>query len=297
MSPGRAVSGGMNGDTIVEGPPNGAPWQNWGFDPPQVHLRWPQRRVYLDPNGADAIPEGSMPTWSYWGFDGVWPQPPSPLPRQRRAGGFEVGEPGEEYIFFPIAPQIVNMGFEGVWPQPPFPRIRLSGSIMRGEDGIGAPFFAWQNAGWEVQSVQPPFPATANVALNNRRAGILPEWNVEAVYQNWVNAGWAVQPVQPPKPRPERAGAVEVGEGGIDAIYFQVAPQIVLWGWEGIWPQPPARPGVKAAGKKWSSWARMNLVGTSGHTSSGQGVFQTVDDSPRPPLRRASSAIGRGTPL
>jgi len=54
---------------------------------------------------------------------------------------------------------------------------------------------------------------------------------------------------------------------------------------------------MKAAGKQRSSLQRMNLVGTSGHASRGQGLSQTTADSPRPPRRSASSASGRGTPL
>jgi hypothetical protein len=57
------------------------------------------------------------------------------------------------------------------------------------------------------------------------------------------------------------------------------------------------QPPHKGGGEELVVPAEDELLGPVRPPSRGQGVFQTADDSPRPPLRRASSASGRGTPL
>jgi hypothetical protein len=169
----------------------------------------------------------------------------------------------------------LNTGWEVQPVQPPHraPEVK-SAAIARGDDGIEARFVQWFNVGEEVQPLQPPHPRSEKSgALAAGDSGIeLPfispvvtiSWGFEqqptarrmlrpitvlrtvqddafAPLINWLNTGWEVQPVQPPHPRPERSGAVALGDTGTQGPF-------VNWlnaGWEVQSVQPPFYPTIR----------------------------------------------------
>src|SRR4029077_15107179 len=120
-----------------------------------------------------------------------------------------------------------NAGWEIQSVQPPHRRIERAAAVMRGDDGTQAAKINWFNTGCELQPVQPPHPAP------ERRAGAVMRGDdgIQFTKINCFNTGWEVQPVQPPHPRPERFGALAAGDSGAEAKCVFVSSTIT-WGFE-----------------------------------------------------------------
>lgn len=143
-------------------------------------------------------------------------------------------------------------------PHPPQPDGRFGG-LVKGDEGIYAPFVRFFPYGWEVAPVQPrhPRPEAAGAFMpseagieaqyvfvpsatfldapfthlryrGSNRAGLKGS-NQFPIWSTWINYGWDIPSFQPPHPRPERAGAIATSEPGVEAKF--VATQVV-WGWE-----------------------------------------------------------------
>jgi hypothetical protein len=174
-------------------------------------------------------------------------------------------------VYAPLV-QWFNVGYEVQAPSPPRPRPERSAAVMRGDDGTQAPFSVWKNGGWEVASHQPGHPKperSAAIAIGDHgtQAVFVPpvivtiQWGYEqsfqpphprreqriagtkggtgfAIFPNLLPAGWEVVPFQPPHTRPERSGAIQLGESGIEAALVQPVPPTAIWGFEAQWPQP-----------------------------------------------------------
>lgn len=95
--------------------------------------------------------------------------------------------------------------------------------------------FATLPAGWEVQPPQPPHTS------RRERSGAIEGRNQFRSF-SLLPVGFEVQPPQPPHPRPERSGAVMIGDTGAEAKFVFVAPPIVS-GYDAPTTQPrrPAR--------------------------------------------------------
>lgn len=68
----------------------------------------------------------------------------------------------------------------------------------------------------------------------------------ESPFVRWFVTGWEVQPPQPPYPRPERSGAIMVGDPGDENVFsfIQLPPTD---GWEIPWPFAKLSPAYRAA--------------------------------------------------
>ena len=220
----------VGGDSGIEGTYTAFYPYGWPVQPPQPPHPRPERVGCLI--GGDSGTEQVQITWLFAGWEIQPPQPPHPRPE--RVGAIEVGEQGIENVYFLVAPQVINWGFDGVWPQPPHPRPERFGTLIGGDVGIEATYSFFIPYGWPVQPPQPPHPRWEKFATL-----IGGDPGTEGIYINWQGAGWEVQPPQPPHPRPERSGSIAKGDDGEEYIFFPVAPQVINWGFDGVWPQPP----------------------------------------------------------
>src|SRR6516165_6526116 len=140
--------------------------------------------------GGDPGIEGTYTAW----INGGWPvQPVQPgHPRPERSGSIARGEDGIENIYFPTAPQIINLGFDGVWPQPPHQRPERAGAIAKGDEGTQGTYQVWRNGGWGPTPVHPPHPRPG-------RSGAIARWEdgTEAVY-SFIPPGFVSWGYEPP---------------------------------------------------------------------------------------------------
>jgi len=173
--------------------------------------------------------------WFNIGWEVQPVQPPHPAP-ERRAAGLMRGDDGMETIEI----KAFNFGWEIQSYQPQHLRPERSGSIVHGDDGtenqLLSAFFttSW---GFEIQSVQPPWPGSSRGSGYVPASGAIAKGDegIEFPLLNWFNTGFEVQPVQPPHPRPERAGGIMPIESGIEAAFVPPTP-IVNWGFDPFLP-------------------------------------------------------------
>jgi hypothetical protein len=190
-------------------------WQNIGWEIAPHQPRHPRVEKFATMVGGDPGIEGTYTAW----INGGWPvQPVQPgHPRPERSGSIARGEDGIENIYFPTAPQIINLGFDGVWPQPPHQRPERAGAIAKGDEGTQGTYQVWRNGGWEPTPVHPPHPRP-------ERSGAIARWEdgTEAVY-SFIPPGFVSWGYEPPitymHVRYARAAATMRGDDGIEGTY------------------------------------------------------------------------------
>ena len=181
------------------------PW----YETPWVYPRIKFERWASIANGDDGI-QNSFTFWQNAGWEIQSPQPPKPKPE--RGAQFARGHDG---IDLPYISAALTVDFD--WEQTPswiYTRKNFAqwAAIAPHEDATERPFQFWRNAGWEIQSVQPPRRRHEKWPLADWDDGNYDRLNV------WYNFGWPIQSPQPPHPRPERTGSIARGDEGIEAI-------------------------------------------------------------------------------
>jgi hypothetical protein len=217
-------------------PPIAAP-TTWSYDwSPML------RRPAINRSGLDGTVEFAFFNLLPMGWE-VQPVQP-PYPRTFRPGAIMAGDSGIEATFVFTPPVVFPYGWEAQLVQPPHPRPERAGSVLAGETGTEAPFVFVPPApvtwGYE-QGWQPPRLSSTF------KGGAVKGKSEFGIFPNLLPAGWEVQPVQPPHPRPERAGAVQVGDSGIEAAFIFTPPIVFPNGWE-VQPVQPPHPRSERSG-------------------------------------------------
>jgi hypothetical protein len=164
--------------------------------------------------------------WFNTGWEVQPVQPPHPAP-ERRAAGIMRGDDG----FEAIEVKTFNFGWEIQSYQPQHLRPERSGSIARGDEGtesqLLSAFFTtpW---GFEIQSVQPPWPGAVRTSGYVPASGAIAHGDdgIEFPLLNWFNGGWEIQSVQPPHQFREKRGAFMFGETGTEAAFVPPTPAV-----------------------------------------------------------------------
>jgi hypothetical protein len=200
---------------------NEAPFINWynaGWEiqpPPPRQFREHRGLIFPREDGNESPFVG----WRNFG----WEIQPA-LPRHIFNRQFLQPEDGIQAAFVAPLASTSSWGFDAQSYQPQRIRWR-GGTIARGDDGNELPSINWYNAGWEIQSVQPPHrrPEVKSAAFVRIDDG------TEAILIRWFNAGWEIQSVQPPHRRPERAGAIAPKDDGIESPFIFIPLPTAAW--------------------------------------------------------------------
>jgi len=264
----------LKGDEGIQAPFDLFQPDGWEIQPYQPsHLRTEKAASFLKGHeGIDGIYVFVSSTQVSWGYE----IQPAVMTVPRRGAALWQGDDGTKGAFT----RWVNDGWDIQSAQPSHPRVERAAAIMAGESGIEFPFDLFQPYGWDVPSPQPPHPfAEKRGAFLKGNEGtdgkfvFVPAsqavwgWDVSniplsttvgrkfyalkgrvdfAFFPPWVNGGWEVQPWQPPHPRAERAGALMLGDGGIEAPYVFVPSTAVQWAWD-VQPFQPPHPRTERA--------------------------------------------------
>lgn len=237
-----------------------------GWEPNQVQLT--RRRVVDVPMGPQGLAPPAPATTPAWGFEPALPSPPRP--RHQRSGATARGDDGTQATFA----QFFGFGWPVAPVQPPHPRAERSGALAKGDDGL-AQLIQFIAPGWHIAPFQPPHPRReragavmtgeqGNEAVFVFVAPTTPAWGYDPQFQpprprrdrgsaikarsefgifpNLAPFGWNVHNVQPQHPRPERAGAVQAGEQGNEAVFIPTVVVAVPWGYAFEWQPPHPRP-------------------------------------------------------
>jgi hypothetical protein len=220
----------IGGDSGIEAPfiPPAVP--TWGFE---FTFQPPYQRRKLSTAIEDGA-EGVYTKWQNFGWEVQSPQPPNPWTANLgqnnvRSAALVGGDSGIEarlINFFPAGWEVQSV-------QPPHPRSERSGALAIGDSGIENKFVAtFTTSGWgfDAQPYQPQRIPRPSAAIARGDDGI------ELPLINFFPAGWEVQSVQSPHRRVERAGALAVGDAGIENVLATQAPVTSGWGFDPVLP-------------------------------------------------------------
>jgi hypothetical protein len=231
----RRASAIMLGEAGIETTENSAQFNFGGFiqswQPPHPV---PEKRAAAIMPWEDGI-ELPKINWFNTGWEVQPVQPPHPAP-ERRAAGTMRGDDGMETT----ETKWFNFGWEIQSYQPQHLRPERSGSITRGDEGtenqLLSAFFttSW---GFEIQSVQPPWPGAVRPSGYVPASGAIAHGDdgIEFPLLNWFNGGWEIQSVQPLHQFREKRGVFMFGEIGTEAAFVPPTP-IVNWGFDPFLP-------------------------------------------------------------
>ena len=262
-----AIARSDEGDESIFIPP-GFVTSKWGFEPAlplfSRHPTVAQRYPAIKGKSEYAIFPNFYPT----GFEIQNVQPPHP--RSEKAGSIMPKEDGIEAVYVPsLTPITSNWGFD-----PSLPLFAKHRTIPQGYPSAREDFIIFPKffpSGFEIQNVQPPYPAPNKratmpflpgidniysfISVGSINWGSYPELPMlrqfSTIRQRGAGAagesafaasstgpvGWEIQSWQPPHPRPERFAATVKGIDGTEA---KEIPFLGLWGFEIQSVQPPA---------------------------------------------------------
>ena len=188
----------------------------FGFDPSWFGTRKVTKSVDFSWN-IDAPLLGFQPA----GWEIAPPQPPTYPRSGNRTAALSQWEDGIEakFVFVPAA--TVTWAMDA----PAF-HVKRPVRAIDPQANIDAPLINFYPAGWEVQPPQPPH------RVNRLPAMLRGDDGTAATLIQFLAAGWEVAPPQPPHPRPERSGALMLGDPGNELPYVFVSPTPVPDGWE-----------------------------------------------------------------
>jgi hypothetical protein len=185
-------------------------------------------------------------------------QPPHPA-YEKHFAAFAPGEPAIDENPF-------RQFFPHGWPiqpwQPPHPRPERWGSIAPKSDGTeGQKPFGLQTGDFRWMETPWVYPRAAT-RLRAQTAAIARGIDGADTLRQFFPFGWFVQPWQPPNPRPEKWGAVAIGEDGIEKPF--VPPFVFVYSPDLDETIVRRRPRMVPDDNTWDGWERFTLWRNAG---------------------------------